>query len=93
MARFLPFHWMEYGDYYFQHLQLEDQIRELVFGTSRLEELGEKWGLLKEIREKQKERNERNKGKPVQAPSINKERHDERLYGSQFKSGQGRCTR
>ncbi len=90
MARYLPFHWLEYGDYYFQHLQLEDRIRELMFGTKDLTELGERWGLFKEIRDKKKERVEHNKGKPIQASTPNKERNNEQIERKRRRSDTGR---
>lgn len=44
MARFGPF-WPESGDNRFTVLKKEDEIRELLFGTKDLMELGQRWGL------------------------------------------------
>jgi len=46
MARFGPF-WPESGDYAMAAIEKIDEIRELVFGTKNLVELGQRWGLIK----------------------------------------------
>jgi hypothetical protein len=38
---------MEFGDYAMKEIELRNQIREELFGSSNLVELGEEWGLLK----------------------------------------------
>jgi hypothetical protein len=38
---------LDFGDFYMEKLEIENQIRELIYGTSNLIRLGEEWGLLK----------------------------------------------
>lgn len=45
-ARLMPFiAWPDWGAAYQDKWQVEEQIRELLYGTSDLVELGQKWGL------------------------------------------------
>jgi hypothetical protein len=46
MARIGPIGWPDCGDYHFEATKREDQIRELIYGTSNLVELGLKFGIL-----------------------------------------------
>lgn len=41
-------HTLEFADYTNKHLKYEDKIREHIWGTSDLVELGRQWGLLQE---------------------------------------------
>lgn len=51
MARLGPVGFPEYADYFMIAVKKRDEIRELMFGTSDLVMLGERWGLLKTIEE------------------------------------------
>ena len=54
MARLGPPNIKDYCDNYMVSVDKIDEIREFVFGTSSLAELGERWGLLPEIKKKKK---------------------------------------
>lgn len=45
IARLAPIPWPNYGDYYYRKLELENEIRTLVFGTDDLVALGDQWNL------------------------------------------------
>ena len=47
MARFGRFDNLEYAQYAVKKLEIEDEIRKFLFGSSELVELGYKWGLVK----------------------------------------------
>lgn len=52
IARHVPFNELkcnsEYQSYCHLHIQLEDKIRQVLFGTDDLVELGIRWGILKD---------------------------------------------
>jgi len=54
MARFGPFHTLEYADWFRVKLEKEDEMRKLLFGTSNLVDINDKLGLVK--RKKMKKR-------------------------------------
>lgn len=54
-----------FGDYFQEHIKLDNKIRELLYGSSDLVTLGLKWGLLKE-KDRTKERINRGKCKKHQ---------------------------
>ena len=56
MARLGRFDNLEYLDYAQIQLDMKDKIRELIFGSSSLVELAERWGLLKSKRRKMEKR-------------------------------------
>ncbi len=45
IARLAPLPWPNYGDYYYRKIELENEIRILVFGTDDLVQLGDQWNL------------------------------------------------
>jgi len=49
VARLAPVGWQVYGDVYLQMTEKMNEIRKLMFGTSSLIELGERWNLLEEF--------------------------------------------
>ena len=64
IARLSPIGWPDCGDYHFQMLEKQNQIRELMFGSSNLLELGERWNILPKIEERKKhERQRKNRQK------------------------------
>lgn len=55
MARLCPsLLWTEWGDYSFRMIETMDKIRELMYGTSNLMELGGRWGLVERAKEKKR---------------------------------------
>jgi len=48
IARFGRFDNLEFAEYFRTKIDKEDEIRELVFGTSDLVQLGTRWGILPE---------------------------------------------
>jgi len=56
MARLGRFDNLEYLDYAQIQLDKKDEIRQLVFGTSDILVLGDRWGLIKPKRRKKKRR-------------------------------------
>ena len=54
MVRFGRFDNLEYADYFRIKLEKEDELREFIFGTSDLIELGTRWGLIKEKHNRRK---------------------------------------
>ena len=59
MARFGRFDNLEYADYFRIKLEKEDELREYLFGTSNLSELGIRWGILKEKLNRRKKKKRR----------------------------------
>jgi hypothetical protein len=47
MARLGPFRNLEFIDYALKQIEFKDKIREMLFGTSNLVELGKKWKMFK----------------------------------------------
>jgi hypothetical protein len=56
MARFGQFNNLDFANYAYRKVELDDEIRVFLFGTSDLVELGERWGLLKPRERKGKKR-------------------------------------
>ena len=54
MSRLGRFDNLEFADYYKIKLEKEDEIRELVLGTSNQVELAQRWGMIKEKRKRGK---------------------------------------
>lgn len=60
VARLSPIGWPDCGDYHFQMIDKQNKIRELMFGSSNLVELGERWGILQKINKKKEQRKKKN---------------------------------
>jgi hypothetical protein len=56
MARLKPLGWQEAADYDLMAREKLDKIRELMFGTSNLVELGQRWGIVEKYKQKQKQK-------------------------------------
>jgi len=54
ISRFGRFDNLEYADYYKIMLDKKDDIRQLVFGTSDILVLGDRWGLIKPKQKKRR---------------------------------------
>jgi hypothetical protein len=50
MARCAPIGWPDYGDYHFRKIEIENQIRKLLYDSDNLFDLGTQWGLLSQNR-------------------------------------------
>ncbi len=59
MARFGRFDNLEYADYFLVKIEKMDEIREFIFGTSNLAELGMRWELIGEKKRKKKRKKKR----------------------------------
>jgi len=54
MARFGRFDNFEYADYAMKKIEIEDEIRQFLFGSSELVTLGERWGMIKKEEKRKK---------------------------------------
>jgi hypothetical protein len=67
MARVGDVAGLGYADYYLTHIELEDGIRKLMFGTSDLVELGKKFKLplIQDLREKKRKKTHGKEAKSI----------------------------
>ena len=57
VARFAPVGWPDFGDYFYEKLKKEEEIRKLMFGEGDLILLGERWGIRGCEQRKRKKKN------------------------------------
>jgi hypothetical protein len=72
VARFAPIGWQEYGDYGLLAIEKIDEIRKLLFGTSNLLELGQRWGILQEIKNEKEHKSKQELRKTNNSGTKNK---------------------
>ena len=86
MARYGPF-WPQSGEYAFAVIDLQDEIRDLMFDSHDLIELGQRWGIIKRD---WKERRSKVKGSDEKKLSLKGLQHDNGARRGQHKNNRKR---